>query len=218
MRLDPGLACNPNYLMLIYLSLRITKGSAVQKMPYKTWLLAAILVLMPWAVHAAGLGKLTILSALGQPLTAEIDLVSVQKDEFATLSARLAAPEAFTQANVQFNPALIGARLSIEKRAQGQPYIKITSSRAINEPFLGLLVELSWAQGRLVREYTVLIDPPGFTPGAPTSTPYVAVAPPAGSETMPIVPGAQAPATGETKPGAKGTAAGSRRAAPAGNV
>jgi len=152
--------------MLIYLSLKITKGSAVQKMPYKTWLLAAILVLMPWAAHAAGLGKLTVLSALGQPLSAQIDLVSVQKDELATLSARIAAPEAFTQANVQYSPALVGARVSIEKRAQGQPYIKITSSRAINEPFLSVLVELSWAQGRLVREYTALIDPPGFAPGA----------------------------------------------------
>ena len=172
---------------------------------------------MPWAAHAAGLGKLTILSALGQPLSAQIDLVSVQKDELATLSARLAAPEAFTQANVQYSPALVGARVSIEKRAQGQPYIKITSSRAINEPFLSLLVELSWAQGRLVREYTALIDPPGFTPAAPTSTPYVAVAPPAGSETLPIIPSAQAPAAGEAKPGAKGAATASRRAA-TGNV
>ena len=187
-------------------------------MPYKTWLLAAILVLMPWAAHAAGLGKLTVLSALGQPLSAQIDLVSVQKDELATLSARIAAPEAFTQANVQYSPALVGARVSIEKRAQGQPYIKITSSRAINEPFLSVLVELSWAQGRLVREYTALIDPPGFAPGAPTSTPYAAVAPPVGSETLPIVPGAQAPAAGEAKPGAKGTATGSRRAAATGNV
>ena len=175
---------------------------------------------MPWVAHAAGLGKLTILSALGQPLSAEIDLVSVQKDELATLAARLAAPEAFTQANIQYSPALVGVRLSIEKRAQGQPYIKISSSRPVNEPFLSLLVELSWAQGRLVREYTALVDPPGFTPGAPTSAPYVAVAPPAASETKPVVRGPQAPAAadaGEAKPGVKGTA-GPRRAAATGNA
>jgi pilus assembly protein FimV len=99
------------------------------------------------------LGQLRILSSIGQPLVAEIDLISVQKEELSTLTARLASPEAFRQANVQYNPALIGVRLSIERRANGQPYVRLISSRPVNEPFVDLLVELSWAQGRLVREY-----------------------------------------------------------------
>lgn len=149
---------------------------------------------MPWVATAAGLGQLTILSTLGQPLLAEVDLISVQKDELATLVARLAPPEAFSQAKIQYSPALVGVRLSIEKRADGKPYIKIISTRPVNEPFIDLLIELSWAQGRLVREYTALIDPPGFAPGAPAAP--VAVAPPTTPESKPIAPVAPvAPAT-----------------------
>ena len=166
--------------MLIYLLQKITRGWAVRKFPYKTWLWAGVFLLYPWVAYAAGLGKLTILSALGQPLAAEIDLVSVQKDEISSLTARIASPEAFQQANMQYSPALIGVRLSVEKRADGKPYIKIISTRPVNEPFLAVLIELSWAQGRLVREYTALIDPPGYSPFTPAPVaPPVAVAPPA---------------------------------------
>jgi pilus assembly protein FimV len=193
----------------------------VRKMPYKTWLLAGFLLLMPWAVYAAGLGKLTIVSALGQPLLAEIDLVSVQKDELSTVSARIASPDAFSKANIQYNPALNGARLSIERRSDGQSYIKVVSSRIINEPFINLLIELSWAQGRIVREYTALIDPPAAPAEPALVTPPVAAAPPAAVESTPIappvapaVPAAQPPfaAAEEPKPAAKSPS--TARAAP----
>ncbi len=166
------------------------------RFPYKTWLLAIALVLMPWTVQAAGLGQLRILSAIGQPLVGEIELISVQKDELSTLTARLASPEAFRQANIQYSPALIGVRLSIERRASGQPYIRVTSSRPVNEPFVDLLIELSWAQGRLVREYTALIDPPEYQPGAAPTPPVavVPVVPPAAPQTQPLAPAPQAAA------------------------
>ena len=174
----------------------------MRKFPYKTWLLAAVLLLTPWAAQAAGLGRLTILSALGQPLSAEVELISVQRDELSTLSARLASPEAFTQAGVQYNPALSGARLSIEKRADGRPYIRITSARPLNEPFIDLLIELSWAQGRLVREYTALIDPP-----ADIAPPVATVVPPSVAQAQPVAPVTPAPGVAvppvETRPGAK---------------
>ena len=165
----------------------------MRKTPYKTWLLAGFPLLTPWVAHAAGLGKLTIVSALGQPLLAEVDLVSVQTGELATLTARLAPPEAFTKANIAYSPALVGVRMSIERRADGQAYIKIISTRPINEPFLDLLVELSWAQGRLVREYTALVDPVGYAPTVPAepvapAVPPVAVTPPVTTESQPIAP------------------------------
>ena len=159
----------------------------MRKIPYKTWLWAGVFLLYPWVAHAAGLGRLTVLSALGQPLSAEIELVSVQKDELTTLAARVASPEAFQQANIQYSPALIGMRLSVERRPDGRPYIKIISTRPVNEPFLAVLIELSWAQGRLLREYTALIDPPGYTPTTPApvaSAPVVAQ--PAAPEAKPI--------------------------------
>ncbi len=163
----------------------------MRKTPYKTWLLAGLILLMPWVADAAGLGKLTIRSALGQPLLAEVDLVSVQTGELATLVARLAPPEAFTQANIAYSPALVGVRMSIERRADGQPYIRIISTRPVNEPFLDLLVELSWPQGRLVREYTALVDPIGYTPAVPVApvepvAPPVVITPPVTPEPQPI--------------------------------
>src|SRR5688572_25763664 len=131
--------------------------------------------LLPGVADAVGLGRMNMLSALGDALNAEIDLVSVSKEEATTLSARLAAPDAYRQANLQFNPALSGARVSVERRPNGQQYVKITSSRPVNEPFIDLLVEITSSSGRLMREYTVLVDPPGI--GAPP--PAVAAASPA---------------------------------------
>ena len=156
----------------------------------KSWFLvvAAVLVL-PWntgLAHAAGLGRLTILSALGQPLAAEIELVSVHRDEIPSLTARLASPDAFRAANITYSPALVGARLSIERRPNGQHYIRVSSTRIVNEPFLDLLVELTWASGRLVREYTVLIDPPVVASAPQTGAP-AAVTPPRGAPLAPPV-------------------------------
>ena len=178
----------------------------MRKFPYKTWFLAGVFLLYPWVAHAAGLGKLTILSALGQPLSAEIDLTSIQKDELASLVARIASPEAFQQANIVYSPALIGVRLSIERRSDGKPYIKVMSTRPVNEPFLSVLVELSWSQGRLVREYTTLIDPPGYAAPAPAAAPVVpavGVVLPAAPETKPVAPVPQSTAAAPAEPSPK---------------
>ena len=115
-------------------------------------------VLLSSSAHAAGLGKLTVMSSLGQPLRAEIELTSVSSEEAGGLAAKLASPEAFRLANIDFNPALLGLRFAVEQRG-GRQVIRITSSQPLNEPFVDMLVELSWASGRLVREYTFLLDP-----------------------------------------------------------
>ena len=91
----------------------------------KTWLVALLLALLPCVAGAAGLGRITVLSALGQPLIAEIDLVAVTPQELSTLNARLALPDAYRQANLQYNVALTGARVTIEKRPNGQSYLKV---------------------------------------------------------------------------------------------
>jgi len=87
----------------------------VREFPYKTLFCAMMLGVAPSLAHAAGLGKFTLLSSLGQPLSAEIDIVSVQKDELPTLTARLAPPEAFQEANIQYSPALIEHRASRQR-------------------------------------------------------------------------------------------------------
>lgn len=147
------------------------------------WLLA-MLLLVPSVASALGMGRLNVLSSLGQTLNAEVELVSVQKEELSTLSARLASPDAYRQANLQYGAAG-GLRFSIETRPGGQLYIKITSVRPLNEPFVNLLIELSWASGRLVREYTALIDPPDYTPPQTVAS-APAPAPAPAPETRPV--------------------------------
>lgn len=138
----------------------VQKPSKVASFALKT-LTAAMLsgaVLAPLSVNAAGLGKLTVLSSLGQPLRAEIELTSVSPEEASELVAKLASPDAFRAANIDFNPALMSLRFEVEARGARQ-FIRVSSTQAINEPFVDMLLELTWTNGRLVREYTFLLDP-----------------------------------------------------------
>jgi pilus assembly protein FimV len=116
-------------------------------------------VLLSATANAAGLGKLTVLSSLGQPLRAEIELTAVSAEEASALVAKLAPVEAFRTANIEFNPALLSLRFDVEQR-NGRQLIRVTSSQAVNEPFVDMLLELNWTGGRMVREYTFLLDPP----------------------------------------------------------
>jgi FimV-like protein len=110
---------------------------------------------------AAGLGRFTLASALGQPFEAEIELVAVKNEEKPGLIASLGSQQVFRQANIDYLPLLAAFRASIEVRPGGQPYVRIVSSQPVTEPLLNLLVELSWSSGRLVREYAVVLTPPG---------------------------------------------------------
>lgn len=122
--------------------------------------IAAALAALPiLPAHAAGLGKLTVLSALGQPLRAELD-ISASREEVASITAKIASQESFRQANIEYSGVLSTLRFTLDKRSNGQPYFRLSSDRPIGDPFLDLLVELSWSSGRLIREYTFLLDPP----------------------------------------------------------
>ena len=117
-------------------------------------------------VYSAGLGRLTVNSALGQPLNAEIEITSLQSGEEDSVIARLASVEAFRQAGIELSSALVSVQFSIDKRG-GRPLIRITTAQPVNEPFLDILVELQWATGRLIREYTFLLDPVEYRGTAP---------------------------------------------------
>jgi len=174
-------------------------------------------VILPMGAHAAGLGKLTVLSALGQPLRAEIELTSVSKEEEGSLVARLAPADAFRKANIDFNPVLSSLRFSVEQR-QGRQLIRISSAQALNEPFVDLLLELSGGGTRLVREYTFLLDPPDMRkPQAAQSAPATpsaaapAVAKPAAAAATTTTPAAKpasaAPAVAAAAPAASTSSA-----------
>jgi len=166
----------------------------VGKSVIKTSVVALAFLLLPSLALAAGLGKLTVFSGLGQPLKAEIELVAVQKGEAGNLSVRLPSAEAFRQANIDYSGALLSIKFSMEQRGEGRHVIVLSSSQPMNEPFLDLLVELDWATGRLVREYTFLLDPPEYKGPQPAP----AVAAPAVSATSPIK-AAEAPRQAEPR-------------------
>ena len=155
------------------------------KFASKTCLVAVVGLILPSLSWAAGLGKLSVLSTLGQPLRAEIEIVSLQRGEGDTLGARLAPGELFRQANIDLNPALLSVKFAVQRRPSGQYVMTLTSGQAINEPFIDMLVELNWANGRLVREYTFLLDPPEYA-GPPKLKPLQAAQLPAAELQEPI--------------------------------
>ncbi len=123
---------------------------------------ASSLSLATSLAEAAGLGKLTVFSSLGQPLKAEVEIAATG-EELQGMTARLAPPDVFKQAGVDYASALGDLQFKVEKRRNGKTILRLSSIHPVNEPFLDFLVELNWPAGRLVREYTFLLDPPEFT-------------------------------------------------------
>lgn len=119
----------------------------------------ACAVLLSPAAYAAELGKITVLSAVGEPLRAEVELSAVKPGESSSLLAKLAPADAYRQAVVELNPALNGLTFAIETRT-GKPFIRISSAQPLAEPLVNLLIELSSKNGRQVREYAFVLDTP----------------------------------------------------------
>ncbi|OGT21973.1 MAG: hypothetical protein A2V90_06430 [Gammaproteobacteria bacterium RBG_16_57_12] len=166
--------------------------------------LALTVLIFPLAAHAVGLGDIRLNSALDQPLDADIEMQSVQDDELLELKVGIAPLEMFKTAGVDYAEMLQDFEFRILKNPDSTPYIKIVTSQPVKEPFLNFLVELKWAKGRLVRQYTVLVDPPTLVPEkkpapvkpAATTTPVAAV--PAPAQTAP--PAYAVPATAPAAP------------------
>lgn len=125
---------------------------------------------------AIGLGGISVTSALGQRLDASIELVAVSNAEKTSLVARLAAPDVYKGAGLEY-PYGNKFKFDVESRANGEPYLKVSSAQPVNDPFVSLLVELTWSSGKLLREYTFLLDPPGYVAEQPKQTEMVQVAP-----------------------------------------
>jgi pilus assembly protein FimV len=135
--------------------------------------LAALLMQTPEA-WALGLGRLSVQSALGESLKAEIDVTSLTPEEASNLKVRVAPPESYRAAGVEYNPVLPGTQATLKRRPDGRAYLSLTSDRTVQEPFVDVILELSWSTGRLVREYTLLFDPPTNLAKAPAPSPAAA--------------------------------------------
>lgn len=137
--------------------------------------LAIALALGATDAFALGLGPIQVRSGLNQPLVAEIPVIQGAPGEAEGLIVQLASADDFDR--VGLNRASIGVPIefALAKNARGEPVIRITSTDIVREPFLGFLVEANWPKGRLLREYTVLLDPPVMAPAVKGSS-AVAVA------------------------------------------
>jgi pilus assembly protein FimV len=168
----------------------------------------AIAACLPLDAAALALGRLSVQSALGEALKAEVDVGAITPEEASTLRVRVAAPEAFRAAGVEYNPALGTATVTLQRRPDGKAYLRLTSDRPVQEPFVDVILELNWSAGRLVREFTMLFDPPvdRAVAAAPAPAPAPAVISPAPRPAAPrpgtiaISPPARAAASAVTPP------------------
>src|SRR5450755_3440305 len=136
-----------------------------------------LVLLLPSATLALGLGEIHLKSALNAPLDADIDVVGAGPDELSGLKVSLASREAFGRSGLDYPAYLGGVTLEPQKTADGRTVIHMRSADAVNEPIATMLVEVNWARGHLVREYTVLLEPPVFSGEAPNAAAASVAAP-----------------------------------------
>jgi pilus assembly protein FimV len=167
---------------------------------------------------ALALGRITVQSALGEPLKAEVELPQVTEAEASSLKAQIATPDAFRAQGMEYSSAVNGLQVQLHRRADGSAVLRLSSNRPVNEPFVDLVLNASWDSGQIVRSYTMLFDPPSMrrAPAAVTAPAQTSASPaaPAVQSAPPEAPARQAarPTTSATQPA---TVSASPRPAPA---
>jgi len=145
-------------------------------------------------VLAIGLGDIEIHSTLNDPLSAVVELTSASKEELQELKITIASRESFDKLGISRPVILDDFRFNVEQLPGGKPVIRITTRQPVREPYLDFLIEATWSKGRLLRQYTLLVDPPVTMPAIPPAprVPVVRQAPP--PEVVQAPPVARVPA------------------------
>jgi len=141
----------------------------------KIFFTTVICLLASNVAFTLGVGNIEVKSALSEPLNAEIQLFSVRPGEGDNIRVSLATLKEFTDAGIDRTLNLSYLKFKVIEKGDGNAYIKVYSERPIREPFLNFLVDVDWPSGRLLREYTLLLDPPIFAQrkATPIQTPVV---------------------------------------------
>jgi pilus assembly protein FimV len=129
---------------------------------------AVSLALASGGAFGLGLGDVEMRSALNQPMQAEIRFTAVKSGELEGMIVQLASADAFARAGIERSSVLTDLSFTVD-RSGPVPVIRISSNRPVVEPFLNFLLEVDWPQGRMIREYTVLLDPPVFMTSTATN-------------------------------------------------
>lgn len=146
---------------------------------------------------ALALGRITVQSALGEPLRAEIDLPQISPAEAETLRATTASPEVFRAQGMEYSPTVNNLQILLQRRPDGTAVLRLTSDRPVNDPFLDLVLDANWGTGRIVRSYTMLFDPPALRRAPPAVTASPQITAPAG-QPAPVVRAPVAPRSVES--------------------
>jgi pilus assembly protein FimV len=153
--------------------------------------LALALALGTSQAWGLGLGGIRVSSSLNEPLVAEIPIISNVAGEVDGLKVKLASPDAFARVGID-RTALLPANLefTVVKNAAGQPVVRVTTPNRLGEPILNFLLEVEWGRGRMLREYTVLLDPPRVAPARVTPAVAAPVAEAPAAAVAPLPPSA----------------------------
>jgi pilus assembly protein FimV len=116
--------------------------------------------LLPNVAGALGLGGIRAQSALNEPFLGQVDLLDVQRDELDTVKVSLASEDEFAKVGAERAFFLTKLKFRPQVSSKGRAVIRVTSTEPIREPFLDFLIQVDWPKGRLIKEYTVLLDPP----------------------------------------------------------
>jgi pilus assembly protein FimV len=142
-------------------------GQVMRNKTFASLAVASALGLLTPVAHAFGLGKLELHSALNEPFKAEIAVTALQGEEAESLQIKLASNKEFEKAGLDRSFVLTGLEFNVVQE-QGVTYISVSSELPIKEPLLDFLVIATTGEGRLLREYTVLLDPPKHVFKKPT--------------------------------------------------
>ncbi len=122
-------------------------------------ILSLLCMLLAPLSHAASLGNLALSSSLGEPLLAEVEIQLEAQESLSDLQAALASEQAYAKQGIHYQAYYSDVKVELQKNAQGQPLLKLSSSLPINEPDLDVLIQLDWSAGRSQKQYIVLLDP-----------------------------------------------------------
>lgn len=151
--------------------------------------IAAATALTTEMAHALGLGEVTLQSSLNQPLIAEIELLDAKSLAPGEVIPVLASLEEFNRAGIDRQYFLTDLKFTPVLRPNGKSVIQVSSSKPVREPYLNFLVEVLWPNGRLLREYTLLLDPPLYSPEtAAAAAPQLPISAPAPRAVEPARP------------------------------
>ena len=169
---------------------------------------------------ALALGRITVQSALGEPLRAEIELPQITPAEADSLRTTTASPDVFRAQGMEYTPTMNNLQIQLQRRPDGTAVLRLSSDRPVNDPFLDLVLDANWGSGRIVRSYTMLFDPPALRRTAPSVTASPQISAPAAQSApavrTPAVPRTSEPATAAASPAPRPAPA--PRSAPADGV